>query len=176
MMESSTVLNNNSLAFTGLCNEYCQTLESARETECDDFIAAMLRLLPRIYITASDLKIDDLGLEEPYIDGRLDEDYYDSIRRSIENLLGPDDTYLEVFEEDMKYSDTPIAASVSEGLADIFQVLYNFLEAIKDVPNELIDQALIAVKDDFQSYWSRILCNVMRALNHIRYNALNERD
>lgn len=176
MMESSTVLNNNSLAFIGLCNEYCQTLESARETECDDFIAAMLRLLPRIYITASDLKIDDLGLEEPYIDGRLDEDYYDSIRRSIENLLGPDDTYLEVFEEDMKYSDTPIAASVSEGLADIFQVLYNFLEAIKDVPNELIDQALIAVKDDFQSYWSRILCNVMRTLNHIRYNALNERD
>lgn len=176
MMESSTVLNNNSLAFIGLCNEYCQTIESARETECDDFIAAMLRLLPRIYITASDLKIDDLGLEEPYIDGRLDEDYYDSIRRSIENLLGPDDTYLEVFEEDMKYSDTPIAASVSEGLADIFQVLYNFLEAIKDVPNELIDQALIAVKDDFQSYWSRILCNVMRALNHIRYNALNERD
>ena len=175
-MESSTVLNNNSLAFIGLCNEYCQTLESARETECDDFIAAMLRLLPRIYITASDLKIDDLGLEEPYIDGRLDEDYYDSIRRSIENLLGPDDTYLEVFEEDMKYSDTPIAASVSEGLADIFQVLYNFLEAIKDVPNELIDQALIAVKDDFQSYWSRILCSVMRALNHIRYNALNERD
>lgn len=175
-MESSTVLNNNYLAFIGLCNEYCQTLESARETECDDFIAAMLRLLPRIYITASDLKIDDLGLEEPYIDGRLDEDYYDSIRRSIENLLGPDDTYLEVFEEDMKYSDTPIAASVSEGLADIFQVLYNFLEAIKDVPNELIDQALIAVKDDFQSYWSRILCNVMRALNHIRYNALNERD
>ncbi|WP_290096703.1 DUF5063 domain-containing protein [uncultured Muribaculum sp.] len=169
-------MNNNSLAFIGLCNEYCQTLESARETECDDFIAAMLRLLPRIYITASDLKIDDLGLEEPYIDGRLDEDYYDSIRRSIENLLGPDDTYLEVFEEDMKYSDTPIAASVSEGLADIFQVLYNFLEAIKDVPNELIDQALIAVKDDFQSYWSRILCNVMRALNHIRYNALNERD
>ncbi|WP_303633405.1 DUF5063 domain-containing protein, partial [uncultured Muribaculum sp.] len=169
-------LNNNSLAFIGLCNEYCQTLESARETECDDFIAAMLRLLPRIYITASDLKIDDLGLEEPYIDGRLDEDYYDSIRRSIENLLGPDDTYLEVFEEDMKYSDTPIAASVSEGLADIFQVLYNFLEAIKDVPNELIDQALIAVKDDFQSYWSRILCNVMRALNHIRYNAFNERD
>ncbi|WP_289712253.1 DUF5063 domain-containing protein [uncultured Muribaculum sp.] len=169
-------MNNNSLAFIGLCNEYCQTLESARETECDDFIAAMLRLLPRIYITASDLKIDDLGLEEPYIDGRLDEDYYDSIRRSIENLLGPDDTYLEVFEEDMKYSDTPIAASVSEGLADIFQVLYNFLEAIKDVPNELIDQALIAVKDDFQSYWSRILCNVMRALNHIRYNAFNERD
>lgn len=172
MMESSTVLNNNSLAFIGLCNEYCQTLESARETECDDFIAAMLRLLPRIYITASDLKIDDLGLEEPYIDGRLDEDYYDSIRRSIENLLGPDDTYLEVFEEDMKYSDTPIAASISESLADIFQVFYNFLETVKDVPEELVILGLIAVKEDFESYWSRILCNVLRALNQLRYSAV----
>lgn len=168
-------INNNALAFIALCNEYCQTLERVREADRDDFVASMLRLLPRIYISASDLKIDSV-LEDAYIDGKLDEDYYDAIRRGVENLLGPDDTYLEVFEEDMKYSDTPIAASVSEGLADIFQVLYNFLEAIKDVPNELIDQALIAVKDDFQSYWSRILCNVMRALNHIRYNALNERD
>ena len=28
---------------------------------------------------------------------RLDEDFYDSVRRGVENLLGPDDTYLEVF-------------------------------------------------------------------------------
>lgn len=167
----------NSLAFIALCNEYCQALEQARESTRDEFIATMLRQLPRIYISATDLKPDeDMLAEDAYIENELDEQYYDSLRRHIENLLGEDDTYLEVFEEDMKYSDTPIAASVSEGLADIFQVLYNFLEAIKDVPNELIDQALIAVKDDFQSYWSRILCNVMRALNHIRYNALNERD
>ena len=171
-------LNTNSIAFIGLCNEYCLAVENARETQLRDFVASMLRLLPRIYIAATDLTVtrpieeDD----EPYLDSYLDEDYYESVRREIESLLGADDVYLEVFEEDMKYSDTPIAASVSEGLADIFQVLYNFLEAIKDVPNELIDQALIAVKDDFQSYWSRILCNVMRALNHIRYNALNERD
>ena len=165
------LINNNALAFIALCSEYCQALENARETDRDDFVATMLRLLPRIYISATDVNISNTGLEEPYIDSKLDEDYYDSVRRSIENLLGPDDTYLEVFEEDMKYSDTPIAASVSEGLADIFQVFYNFLENVRDVPEELIAMSLIAVKDDFESYWSRILCNVMRALNHIRYNA-----
>ena len=93
------------------------------------------------------------------------------MRRSIENLLGPDDTYLEVFEEDMKYSDTPIAASVSEGLADLFQVLYNMLDAIRDMPEEVVLSALVAVKEDFESYWSRVLCNVLRALNHIRYSS-----
>lgn len=165
------MINNNALAFMALCNEYCQAMENAREMERDDFVAAMLRLIPRIYISATDVNIEAPGIEEPYIEGRLEEDYYESVRRSVENLLGPDDTYLEVFEEDMKYSDTPIAASISEGLADIFQVLYNFLESVKDVPEELIVASLLAVKDDFGAYWSRILCNVLRALNHVRYNS-----
>ncbi len=164
-------INNNALAFIALCNEYCQTLERVREADRDDFVASMLRLLPRIYISASDLKIDSV-LVDAYIDGKLDEDYYDAIRRGVENLLGPDDTYLEVFEEDMKYSDTPIAASISESLADIFQVFYNFLETVKDVPEELVILGLIAVKEDFESYWSRILCNVLRALNQLRYSAV----
>ena len=91
-------INNNALAFIALCNEYCQALERAREADRDNFVASMLRLLPRIYISASDLKIDSV-LEDAYIDGKLEEDYYDAIRRGVENLLGPDDTYLEVFEE-----------------------------------------------------------------------------
>ena len=70
----------------------------------------------------------------------------------------------------MKYSDTPIAASVSEGLADLFQVCYNFLESIKDVPEELIEQGIVAMKEDFEGYWSRILCNVLRPLNQVRYS------
>lgn len=168
---ATSLINNNALAFMALCNEYCQALENARETERDDFVAAMLRLLPRIYISATDVNIEAVGIEEPYIEGSLDEDYYDAVRRSVENLLGPDDTYLEVFEEDMKYSDTPIAASISEGLADIFQVFYNFLDTVKDVPEELVAMGLVAIKEDFGAYWSRILCNVLRALNHVRYNS-----
>jgi hypothetical protein len=167
---SSTLLNNNSLAFLALTNEYCQALESARETERMPFVENMLRLLPRIYIAASDLQLNELLADDAYIDGHLDEDFYDSVRRNIENLLGPDDTYLEVFEEDMKYSDTPIAASISEGLADLFQVFYNLLDSVRNMPEEIVLASLIAVRDDFQSYWSRILCNVLRALNHLRFS------
>ncbi len=161
----------NSLAFIALCNEYCQAVEQARESTREEFVATMLRQLPRIYISATDLKPEeDVLQEEAYIENVLDEQYYDSLRRHIENLLGEDDSYLEVFEEDMKYSDTPIAASISEGLADIFQVFYNFLETVKDVPEELVILGLIAVKEDFEVYWSRILCNVLRALNQLRYS------
>lgn len=167
----SAILNTNSLAFIALCNEYCAVVEDVRESDKDDFVQSMLRLLPRLYISATDLKVEALDEEDAYLEPILDEDYYESVRCGIENLMGPEDIFLEVFEEDMKYSDTPIAASISESLADIFQVLYNFVGMVKEAPEHLIPLALVAVRDEFQGYWSRILCNVLRALNQLRYNS-----
>ncbi len=169
-------LSTNSIAFIGLCNEYCVAVEGARDDERASFVESMLRLLPRIYIAATDLQAGLADDEEAYIDQALDEDYYDAARRNIERLLGPDDVYLEVFEEDMKYSDTPVSASVSEGLADIFQVLYNFINTIRDATDETVALALQAVSEDFRSYWSGSLCNVLRALNHIRYQSSSDLD
>ena len=161
-------INTNSIAFIGLCNEFCVAVENTRESTREEFTDRMLRLLPRIYIAATDLTIDTPEYTEPYIDNVLEEDYYDAVRRNMETLFGEDDMYLEVFEEDMKYSDTPISASIAEGLSDIFQVLYNFLEAVRDAPNEIIESAVTAVKEEFDTYWSRILCNVMRPLDRLR--------
>lgn len=158
----------NTLAFIALSNEYCRAIENAPETERDDFLAAMTRLLPRLYITASDIP-QNVDIEEAECINALDEDMYDSTRRGIESLLGEDDTYLEVFEEDMKYSDTPIGASISEGLADIFQVLYDYLETVRDAPARYVSSVTYAVHDDFQHYWSQKLCNVLRAINAVRY-------
>ena len=166
-----TSLNTNSIAFIGLCNEYCISIENAKETARDAFIDNMLRLLPRIYIAATDLQVDILEEDDQFIENILDEDYYDALRRNMEVLLGEDDVYLEVFEEDMKYSDTPIGASIAEGLTDIFQVLYNFLELVKTSTEPIIQLALQAVKEDFAQYWSQTLCNVLRAVNNIRYNS-----
>ena len=102
-------------------------MESAREAERDVFVASVLRMLPRIYIAASDLRRDDIAMSDAYVANALDEDYYEAVRMRVAELLGEDDTYLEVFENDMKYSDTPIGASVSEGLADLFQVFYSLI-------------------------------------------------
>ena len=168
-METPSVINTNSIAFIGLCNEYCTALENARESSREELVERMLHLLPRMYIAATDLKVNMIEPEEPYIEGSLDEDYYEAIRRNVENLLGPDDIYLEVFEEDMKYSDTPVSASISEGLADIFQVTFNFLNMVKDAPDEIVGLGLIAIRDDFREYWGATLCNVLRALHHLRY-------
>ena len=164
-----TRLAPNTLAFIALANEYCNAVENATAMERDDFIAAMLRLLPRIYISATDIANILAGDPDTYIQESLTEDYYDAMRRSLESVFGEDDTYLDTFEEEMKYSDTPIAASISEQLADIFQVMYNYLEVVRDAPDSLITDATAGIRQDFEQYWSRQLCNALRAINALRY-------
>lgn len=161
-------LSNNTLALIALCNEYCHAAEQARELGRDGFIDAILRLLPRIYIAVGDVRQSPDG-SDMYMQEALDEDYYDSVRRGVESVMGEDDTYLDVFEEDMKYSDTPISASIAEGCADLFQVFYNYLETVREAPNELIEEATLTLREDFAQYWARTLCNVLRAVNAVRY-------
>lgn len=155
-----------------LSQRYCSALENAREYEKKDFITEMLDILPRLYLAFSD---DIYGNENEfseynYYPDYVDEEFYDSVRRNIENLMGEDDTFLETFEQDMKYSDTPIASSVSECLADIFQPLYNFISLAKESEMNGLEGILDECKEQFISYWSQTLCNVMRPLNNIKYN------
>ncbi|MCM1521291.1 MAG: DUF5063 domain-containing protein [Muribaculaceae bacterium] len=161
-------LKPNTLSLIGLCREYCAAVEGVEATDAREFLATMVRLLPRIYISATDLErqvtiSDD---EDPTLDNYLEEDYYEALRLKIENLLGPDDVYLEVFEEEMKYSDTPIGASVAEGLCDLFQTFYNFVESVKgSLDSELMASTINAMREEFETTWSQQLVNLMRPLN-----------
>lgn len=159
------------MALTSIAAGYCSALENCRDCEREDFIRGILGFLPRIYWEFSDLSVEENPdvSEFDYFPEYVDEDYYESVRRSVEAVMGEDDVFLETFEEDMKYSDTPVAASVSESLADIFQPLYNFISVVKDSEGENAASAFRECKENFESYWSQTLCNVMRALNNIRY-------
>ena len=134
----------------------------------DALVARMLQLLPRIYITVSDID-QEYGYSDYYIDGALDEMAYDQARDMLAAIMADDDVYLEVFLDDMKYSDTPIAVTVSENLADLYQEFYNFINAVRDVPTEVQTELVGIEKDNFVQYWGQTLCNVLRALNSIYY-------
>lgn len=169
-------MNNNTIAFIALCNDYCNVLSSASSQGTKEFIDKMLHLLPRIYICAYDLKPEKDTLsgedEDAWIDQVLTEEEYSAISSDISVLMGENDVYLEVFEEDMKYSDTPVAASVSENLADIYQFVYDFLNTVRFATDDVTDIAVRSIINSFKESWSRNLCNVLRALNHIWANDL----
>ncbi len=151
-----------------LASEYCRALELVQSCEPRDFVAKMVRLLPRIYMSVTDLPRSEPD-EPEYMFGaaHLREADYNRVRDDIAALLGNEDTYLETIHEDMKYSDTPIGASISEGLADIFQVLYNFVEDVRNADVETTLNQLALLRSDFSDFWSQTLCNIMRPLNEL---------
>ena len=164
------ILSRNSLSLIAMANEYCHDIESTLEKDREEFVTAMLKLLPRIYIVITDVEDKEDNNELDYIDSYLYEDTYNNVRENMYRLMGEDDVYLEVFEEDMKYSDTPIATTISENLADIYQELYNFLMTLQNVPTEVATNLIYVLKDNFKSYWGQTLVNVMRALHSLKYN------
>ena len=170
---SEKKLKSGVITFIGLANEYCVAVENALQEEKDDFVGKMLDLLPRLYITirgTEAVEPDMLsGMDAFSRHSYMDEDYYDTVRGNLERLMGEDDIFLETFEEDMKYSDTPIAVSISESLADIFQSLYNFVSVVRDTDGDSADEAFADCKENFEEYWGQTLCNVLRPLNSLHY-------
>lgn len=169
MEENSNMIKSRLMEVTSEAARFCSLVEQATDYTKLEFVTEALSLLPRIYISFSDPSLD-LGENDEYFSTYVDEDYYDSIRRKVEMLLGEHDVFLETFEEDMKYSDTPVAASISESLADIFQALYNFISIVKESEGDSLEGAYMECRENFAAYWSQTLCNVLRALNHLRYN------
>lgn len=150
--------------------DFCALAENADSYAKEDFIEGMTRILPRIYLSFMDSVGTEMQSEVAMLPSYVDEDYYDAVRRKIEMLLGPDDVFLETFEEDMRYSETPIAVSISESIADIFQPLYDFISAVKESEGESFSEAFSECHDNFEAYWSQTLVNVLRPLNHLRFH------
>lgn len=164
-MENSK-LSPSSLAFIALTNEYCQLAENSIDYDRNGFVESMIKLLPRIYITIIDIE-PELELYGGPINQALDEDTYNAVSGNISALMGEEDVYLEVFMKDMKYSDTPIATSISENLADLYQEFYNLISSLKDLNTDDQREIIAVCKENFNEYWGAILCNVLRALHHV---------
>lgn len=153
-----------------LCSEYCAALENSGEMERGDLVNALLGYLPRIYFEFHDIDEGESPALEEWgvgLTAHLDEMQYESIRMQLATVFGEDDSYLETFERYMKYSDSPIATTISENLADIYQALYDFVAEVRESEGGNLEEAFRVCKEAYKEYWSQTLCNVLRAVNSI---------
>lgn len=166
MTEQDSRLSRGEIALVALCHEYCTFIGSDEaEGELSEVVRRLLGLLPRIYITAFDIPFMPEDAED--IAQSLDEEQYTVVASRLARIFGEHDTYLDTFHEDMKYSETPLAASVSEGLADLYQDFYDFTSTVRDLPADSISGVVTEMCARFREYWSETLCNALRVLNFI---------
>ncbi len=163
-MMNQQVYSKQIVEFVTVGVEYCSLIERAGEVNRKEFTLKLARILPLLYLKATLLPNDEND-ESENLENYVTEEQYEYLRALMAKVLGQGDDYLEVFEADMAYSDTPIAASISEGLADIYQDIRDLLEIYR-IGNEELSQAAIArCQRNFVTYWGQKLVNVMRPLH-----------
>lgn len=169
----SPVYSHDVLEFVTVAVQFCVYLESSESKTRQEFTSTMLKLLPLLYLKGS-LLPKFMADEEEDPETFVTEENYEIIRTNISRVMGEHDAYLDVFVEDMKYSDTPILMTVSENLSDIYQDLKNFVYAYKLGVEERMMEALALCKENFETYWGQRTVNVMRALHDVMYNHKRE--
>lgn len=171
---SQIIFDKNVVEFVTVAAEFCAFVEQNERVNPKDYVDTLLKILPLLYLKALLLpECERMGFDDPEV--HVDEVTYEMIQLNISRILGSDDDYLEVFLPDMAYSDQPIKQWISEGLADIYQDLKNFIFVFQLGFNETMNDALVICKENFEYYWGQKLVNTLRALHNVKFS-FNEDD
>lgn len=173
--ESQTIFDRNVIEFVTVSAEYCKFIEQIETINRKSFIDTALKLLPLLYIKASMLPECEM-INDEYPENYVTEETYEVVRMSLRQLMADKDDYMDVFVEDMKYSDQPITRFISEDLADIYQDIKDFVFVFSLGLNETMNDSLVRCKENFEEYWGQKLVNTMRALHEAKYNHTDEEE
>jgi hypothetical protein len=172
---ASSVHTKENLEFITVAAEFCLFLEQLSKSDKLQFVNRAVKYLPLLYLKTTLIPFDNEDYEsEP--ERMVSETDYELIRESVASLLGMADNYLEVFHPDMQYSDTPIAASISENMADIYQEIKDFLFNCQIGNDEAMQNALTYCLSAFRNHWGQKLLNALRALHQICYGETNDEE
>ena len=168
MTENNThyVYQQPAIEFVTVAVQLCLYLEQVEGQDKSEFVEKMLCLLPLLYLKARLLPkaTEELdGFPERFVS----EQEYEDIRQKVAQCMGADDTYLEVFVEDMRYSDEPITAFVSENIADIYQEVKDLACNYQTRDEAVMNDALVNCIEAFEQHWGQKLLNVLRPLHAV---------
>lgn len=162
------IYDKNVIEFVTVAVEFCAILEKDEQLPRADWIDKMLKILPLIYIKASMLPTTNSIFEEAPATFVREEDYT-RIESRVAGIMAEEDIYLDVFLDEMKYSDRPVSAFVSENIADIYQDIRNFISVYQYELKDQMGAALFICKENFKTYWGQKLVNVLRPMHALIY-------
>lgn len=161
------------IEFVAVAKEFCDFVETAPQMQRKDFVLRLQKFIPLIYLKGSLLPESDTetsGLTEDFVT----EAQYSDLFAGIHQLMGELDEYLEVFDENMQYSEAPVVHSVTEKVCDIYQDLKNFISSFRCGIPEVIGEALWQLNDSFELYWGKACAGLLRAVHQVVYRVKEE--
>lgn len=169
------VYSKNVIEFVAVANEYCNFVENHAQVNRRVFVERMQKIFPLVYLKASLLpQIDDEHAESP--EKFVNEVEYNFLVNKLAEKLAQFDSYQEVFDEGMQFSEGAIGASISENICDIYQDLKDFIMAYRIGTVEIMVDALWECNNNFKTFWGQKLVNGLRAIHSVVYGDVDLND
>ncbi len=166
--KDNVIYSANVIEFVTVGVEFCAFIENDKLTDRDEWIKKMLHILPLLYMKTAQLP-EMMQINEDLPETFVKEEDYIRVSSGVASIMGEEDVYLDVFVEDMKYSDRPISSFVSEDIADIYQDIRNLISVYQYNLSDQMNDALYVCQQHFRTYWGQKLINVIRPLHWILY-------
>ncbi len=154
------------LEFVRSANDFCQWIEEAGQKRAVDFIRSSLQVLSSVYYNL--VMIEPL---EPVMESSnekfVTEQDWSEIYQRVMNLLGVHNEYLRIADNGEFDRSDLVTHKISEDMADIYQDLKDFTKQYRQGIEELMNDAVWEVMDNFENYWGVKLLNALQALNRL---------
>ena len=157
------------IEFTAVANELCAFAETAAQYEGLKILQYYQRLLPLLYSKTLALPAFESVLDDEQ-EKFVTESDWQNVHDSLIVKLGEANDYMEVFDEQIEFSETALTSSMAENIADIYQDLKDYLLAYSIGTIEIMNEALWSCMESFKIYWGQKLVNLLRAI----HNALSQ--
>ncbi len=163
------VYSENVVGFTALATQYCNMLDKLSLLSQKDFIDKSHRLLPLIYLKAIILP-ETTPADAEMIDKTVTQEEWEEVFHAVAKKLNGVDTYREVLDT---LKNEQQMTSLSEGFADIYQDLKDFIVLYGMGTPEIMNDAIWECKKNFKDFWGQRLVNIIRVLHHLLYSGVN---
>ena len=120
------IYDKNVIEFITVANEYCNFVEDHTSFKAHDFIERLQKLFPLVYLKATMLPAFELESYDPP-EKFVSEVDYNFLMNKLIDKFGQHDSYQEVFDPNMQFSDAPLEASIAENICDVYQDLKDLI-------------------------------------------------
>lgn len=156
--------------FAETAREFCRTIEDRANLEAVGLLGAVHLLLAKLYLAALSLPSADVLSSEEQVDpvrhpanpDRVTHDEWRELFASLQELIGAQDSYREVFDPYKPISEGEVTGSIADDLADIYRDLKVGLAAWDRGQS---GDALWTWRFGFESHWGEHATGALRALH-----------
>lgn len=163
------IYSNEVMTFTTLAAEYCKLINNIATLSQHDFVNKSLRLLALLYVKTLSLPTTE-PVDADMIEKSVTQEEWDEVHNAVARKVGRFDQYTETLDP---LAGDDAMTSLSEGFADIYQDLKDYIMLMQMGTAEMMNDAIWECARNFREYWGQRLTNILRVLHHLENSGAN---